>query len=85
MDIIKEAIVKRSKFGYITEGDRVFVIKIRGAYFTSADTTSGQKTSVRLKEPKYYVLKSIDDDEHETDWSEFIYVIDEEHLEFLNK
>ena len=85
MDIIKEAIVKESKFGYITEGDRVFVIKIKGALFTSEDTISGERTSVRLKEPKYYVLKSIDDDEYETDWSEFIYVIDEEHLEFLNK
>lgn len=85
MDIIKEAIIKQSKFGYIEEGDRVFVIKVKGALFTSEDTTSGERKNVRLREPKYYLLKSIDDDERETDWSEFIYVIDKEDLEFLNK
>jgi hypothetical protein len=84
MNIIKEAIVKESMFGYITEGDRVFVIKVKGAFFTSEETISGEITDVRLKDPKYYVLKSIDDDGYEIDWSEFIYVIDEERLEFLN-
>jgi len=85
MDIIKEAIIKRSKFGHIEEGDRVFVIKVKGALFTSEDTDSGERKAVRLIEPKYYLLKSIDDDGRETDWSEFIYVIDKEHLEFLNQ
>ncbi len=85
MDIIKEAIIKRSKFGYIEEGDRVFVIKVKGALFTSEDTTSGERKGVRLREPKYYLLKSIDDDKREIDWSEFIYVIDKEDLEFKNK
>lgn len=85
MDIIKEAIVKRSKFGYITEGDRVFVIKVNGALFTSQDTESGKRESIKLNEPKYYLLKSIDENEHEIDWSEFIYVIDKEDLQFLNR
>lgn len=77
-----EATVKRSKFGYITEGDTVFVIKVKGALFTSGDTESGKRECVRLKEPKYYLCKSIDKDGRVLDWSEFIYVMDEEHLEF---
>jgi hypothetical protein len=77
-----EATVKRSKFGHITEGDTVFVIKVKGALFTPGDTESGKRECIRLKEPKYYLCKSIDKDGRVLDWSEFIYVIDEEHLEF---
>jgi hypothetical protein len=77
-----EATVKRSKFGYITEGDTVFVIKVKGALFTPSDTESGKREDIRLKEPKYYLCKSIDEDGRVLDWSEYIYVIDEEDLEF---
>lgn len=77
-----EATVKRSKFGHITEGDTVFVIKVKGALFTSEDTESGKRESIILKEPKYYLCKSIDEDGRVLDWSEYIYVIDEEDLEF---
>lgn len=77
-----EATVKRSKFGHITEGDTVFVIKVKGALFTSEDTESGKRESIVLKEPKYYLCKSIDEDGRVLDWSEYIYVIDEEDLEF---
>ena len=47
MDIIKEAIIKESKFGHITEGDRVLVIKIKGALFTSEDTSLLMMMSMR--------------------------------------
>jgi hypothetical protein len=77
-----EATVKRSKFGYITEGDTVFVIKVKGALFTPRDTESGKRENIRLKEPKYYLCKSIDEDGRVLDWSEYIFVIDEEDLEF---
>lgn len=85
MDIIKEAIVTRDKFGYITEGDRVFVIKIDGALFYPEDTISGERKEVRLREPKYYVLKSIHNENREIDWSRFVYVMNKEDLKFLNK
>lgn len=78
-----EATAKRSKFGHIEEGDTVFVIKVKGALFTSQDTDSGERKDIRLKEPKYYLCKSISKEgivkEH---WSEYIYVIDKEHLNF---
>ena len=81
-DFLLEATVKRSKFGHITEGDRVFVIKVKGALFTPRDTESGKRECVRLKEPKYYLCKSIDKDGRVLNWSEFIYVMDEEDLKF---
>ena len=81
-DFLLEATVKRSKFGHITEGDTVFVIKVKGALFTQGDTESGKRENIILKEPKYYLCKSIDKDGRVLDWSEYIYVIDEEHLEF---
>ena len=81
-DFLLEATVKRSKFGHITEGDRVFVIKVKGALFTQGDTESGKRENIILKEPKYYLCKSIDKDGRVLDWSEYIYVIDEEDLEF---
>lgn len=77
-----EATVKRSKFGHITKGDTVFVIKVKGALFTPGDTESGKRECITLKEPKYYLCKSIDEDGRVLDWSEYIYVIDEEDLEF---
>ncbi len=77
-----EATVKRSKFGHITEGDTVFVIKVKGALFTSADTESGKRENITLKEPKYYLCKSVDEDGRVLDWSEYIYVMDGEDLEF---
>lgn len=77
-----EATIKRSKFGHITEGDTVFVIKVNGALFTQGDTETGKRETIRLKEPKYYLCKSIKENGYVIDWSEFIYVIDEEHLKF---
>ena len=77
-----EATVKRSKFGHITEGDTVFVIKVKGALFTPGDTESGKRECIRLKEPKYYLCKSIDKDGRVLDWSEFIHLMNEEDLEF---
>lgn len=77
-----EATVKRSKFGHITEGDTVFVIKVKGALFTQGDTESGKRENIILKEPKYYLCKSVNEDGRVLDWSEYIYVIDKEHLNF---
>ena len=77
-----EATIKRSKFGHITKGDTVFVIKVNGALFTQGDTESGKREAIRLKEPKYYLCKSINENGYVLDWSRFIYVIDEEHLKF---
>ena len=77
-----EATVKHSTFDFISRGDTVFVIKVRGALFTKDDTESGESQLVRLKEPKYYLCKSINQDGVVLDWSEFIYVMDEEHLDF---
>ncbi len=77
-----EATEKRSKFGYVEEGDTVFVIKVKGALFTSEDTDSGERKDIRLKEPKYYLFKSISKEGIVLDWSEYIYVIDKEHLNF---
>lgn len=77
-----EATLKRSKFGHMEEGDTVFVIKVNGALFTPEDTESGERKDIRLKEPKYYLCKSIDKNGIVLDWSEYIYVIDKEHLNF---
>ena len=77
-----EATINDSKFGHIEEGDTVFVIKVKGALFTPQDTDSGKREDIRLKEPKYYLCKSIDEGGRVLDWSEYIYVIDKEHLNF---
>ena len=81
-DFLLEATIKESKFGHLTKGDTVFVIEVHGALFTSRDTESEKRECVRLKEPKYYLCKSIDEDGYVIDWSKFIYVIDKKHLKF---
>ncbi len=77
-----EATVKHITFDVISRGDTGFVIKVRGALFDKDDTESGESQLVRLQAPKYYICKSIDQDGVVLDWSEFIYVMDEEHLDF---
>ena len=77
-----EATLKRSRFGHMQEEDSVFVVKVNRALFTQEDTETGERKDIRLKEPKYYLCKSIDKNGIVLDWSEYIYVIDKEHLNF---
>tara|TARA_R110001592_G_scaffold221892_1_gene476872 strand:- start:4924 stop:5190 length:267 start_codon:yes stop_codon:yes gene_type:complete len=79
-----EATVKRSMFGHVTAGDKVLVIKVKGALFAAGDTESEERKNIRLKEPKYYLCQSIDEEGYVTDWTQYIYVIDKENLEFIN-
>ena len=77
-----EATVKSRKLKYLEEGDKVFVIKVKGALFSHKDTNIGKTVVVNLKEDKYYLCKSIDKDGCTFDWSEFIHLMSEEDLEF---